>query len=700
MISNKLFSQEILLIAERIKEAEGELFLVGGSLRDLILGISPKEFDFEIYANSKSKKKYNFLVKKEKEVYLLEFIDRIKVILGEFGKINEIGKNFGVIKMENKPYDFSFPRKENKMGITRKDYSISLNPFLSFKEAQQRRDLTMNTLMYSFNKELIIDNFGALSDIEKKVIRVVNSTTFIEDPLRVYRIGQFVSRLDFTVDFETMELCKRMDISSLSLERISWEMEKLFSGKNIISGILFLQEAKVFLKRHEEFSQLLNSNLEKQKDVNGIIDYFNEEMKISEKWTFLFILFLDEWNVQDYIEKTKRILKTFTKNKNDIDFVLTSLKSLNTIIEFVKGKANYEETFLKLIRKENKHLTLHTNYWMNFTKFKIDFEKEVESKNIINKAKNFKPLLTGRELLELGLEESLEFKRILDEAIRMQIKGMAKDKILDNIKRREIKMEYTKIVIEKEEKITYIGMNSPENLNAFDEMILEEMIDALDECEKDENCKVIIIRGLGRGFSAGGDIQGMKTYLEKDINDFFKPLLKKVNILALRIRDIGKPVIACVHGAAAGAGFNLALCCDFIVSSEKAKYVQAFVNIGLIPDMGGTYFLSKALNPSKTMELAMLGEVILATKLYDLGVINILAKEEELATETKNFALKLAAKPGESLRKTKDLVNKINYPKLSDFLDLEYEYQVELANDGNFAEGINAFLEKRKAEFI
>lgn len=260
-------------------------------------------------------------------------------------------------------------------------------------------------------------------------------------------------------------------------------------------------------------------------------------------------------------------------------------------------------------------------------------------------------------------------------------------------------MTYQKIIVEKKGKVTIIAMNSPENLNAFDEVILQEMTDALDECEKDAGCKVIVIKGLGKGFSAGGDIQGMKKFLDTNINDFFKPVLKNISILALRIRDIGKPVIASVHGAAAGAGFNLALCCDFIVSSEKAKYVQAFVNIGLIPDMGGTYFLSKALNPSKTMEFAMLGDVVSAKKLYELGVINILAEDDDLEEETMEFALKLASKPSESLRKTKDLVNKINYPELSQFLDVEYEYQIELSNEKDFAEGINAFIEKRKPNF-
>lgn len=260
-------------------------------------------------------------------------------------------------------------------------------------------------------------------------------------------------------------------------------------------------------------------------------------------------------------------------------------------------------------------------------------------------------------------------------------------------------MTYKKIVVEEKGSVTIISMNSPENLNAFDQIILEEMTQALDYCQEDDQCRVVVINGLGRGFSAGGDIQGMKNYLEDDINDFFKPVLKRIAILALRIRDISKPVIASVHGAAAGAGFNLALCCDLLVSSDRAKYVQAFVNIGLIPDMGGTYFLSKALNPSKAMEYAMLGDVVTAQELYDLGVINILAQDDQLMEKTMELAEKLAEKPRESLRKTKDLINKINYPELSTLLDLEYEYQIELANEADFAEGINAFLEKRKPNF-
>ncbi len=261
------------------------------------------------------------------------------------------------------------------------------------------------------------------------------------------------------------------------------------------------------------------------------------------------------------------------------------------------------------------------------------------------------------------------------------------------------KKQYRKILTEQKESITYIMMNAPETLNAFDEIMLDEMLEVIDLCKNDPSCRVVVIKGHGKGFSAGGDIMGMKHHLETDISEFFRPVLLRVNQLALAIRALPKPVIASVHGAAAGAGFNLALCCDFIVASKKAKFVQAFVNLGLIPDMGGTYFLSRALPPSKTMELTMLGEVISAESLEALSIINRLADDEDLEQETLTFAKKLAAKPKESLSTSKSMINKISYPELTGLLEAEFDYQMYLAKQPDFAEGIASFIEKRPPKF-
>ena len=259
--------------------------------------------------------------------------------------------------------------------------------------------------------------------------------------------------------------------------------------------------------------------------------------------------------------------------------------------------------------------------------------------------------------------------------------------------------DYQKIIVEQQESVVTIAMNAPKTLNAFDEILLDEMLEALETCQMDSSCRVVVIKGTGKAFSAGGDIAAMNEFLSTDITAFFKPVLQRVNKLALAIRAIPKPVVASVHGAAAGAGFNLALCCDFIMAADNARFVQAFVNIGLIPDMGGTYFLSRALPPAKVMEYTMLGDIISAEDLYSLGMVNYLTEPEELEKQTLELAKKLASKPRESLSTSKAMVNKINYPDLEEILNAEYDAQIYLAKQPDFAEGIASFIEKRKPNF-
>ena len=257
---------------------------------------------------------------------------------------------------------------------------------------------------------------------------------------------------------------------------------------------------------------------------------------------------------------------------------------------------------------------------------------------------------------------------------------------------------WQKVTVKKEHNVLWLGMHAPDTLNAFDEIMIKEMIQVLEEAEADKEIRAIVIRGEGKGFSAGGNIQAMAEALE-DTDAFFMPVLRSLNLLALRIRSIHKPVIASVHGACAGAGFNLALCCDFLISTERAKYVQAFVNLGLIPDMGGIYFLSKAVSPSRLMEWCMLGEVLPASTLYEAGLINKLVTEEALEQETAEFAAALCAKSSGSLSRTKQLTNRVVYPELFSFLQQEYEYQLHLTKQPDFREGVIAFLEKRKPTF-
>lgn len=256
-----------------------------------------------------------------------------------------------------------------------------------------------------------------------------------------------------------------------------------------------------------------------------------------------------------------------------------------------------------------------------------------------------------------------------------------------------------KVKLLKKEKYGIVEMDSPSNLNAFDEELLDDLIAVLDECEADGDMKVVVIRGAGKAFSSGGDIGAMKKALDTDIMDFFGPVIDKVGKAALRIRKLSKPVVASVHGAAAGAGFNLALACDFRIAADNAKFTQAFVRIALIPDMGGIYFLSSMLGAARATELAMCGTVLRAGECRELGLVNRTVPADELEKETEAFVSELTEGPSLSYKHMKDLINSVNYPNMEEILGKECVYQAECAKTADFAEGITTFAGKRKPVF-
>ena len=165
------------------------------------------------------------------------------------------------------------------------------------------------------------------------------------------------------------------------------------------------------------------------------------------------------------------------------------------------------------------------------------------------------------------------------------------------------------------------------------------------------------------------------------------------------IRRSAKPVIASVFGAAAGAAFNIALACDFCVATENARFIQAFVNIGLIPDAGGMYLLTRAVGINKATHLAMLGTPIDAVQAFELGFVYKVCEEKELAAETEKLAQKLAAGPAQSYARIKELVFAAEFGDYAQYTKKEIESQLACGNTNDFEEGISAFAEKRKPRF-
>jgi 2-(1,2-epoxy-1,2-dihydrophenyl)acetyl-CoA isomerase len=218
----------------------------------------------------------------------------------------------------------------------------------------------------------------------------------------------------------------------------------------------------------------------------------------------------------------------------------------------------------------------------------------------------------------------------------------------------------------------------------------------LDECEKNISVRCVYITGAGKAFSAGQDLSevvnpnapGMGTMVSEQYN----PIVKK-------IRYLNKPVIAAVNGVAAGAGANIALCCDVVVASESASFIQAFSKIGLIPDSGGTYFLPRLIGLQKSAALMMLGDKISAKEAERIGMIYKYFPDEIFFYESENIASTLAQLPTKALAYTKQALNKSFEQNLEQQLETEDSLQRKAAATNDFKEGVSAFMEKRKANF-
>jgi 2-(1,2-epoxy-1,2-dihydrophenyl)acetyl-CoA isomerase len=258
-------------------------------------------------------------------------------------------------------------------------------------------------------------------------------------------------------------------------------------------------------------------------------------------------------------------------------------------------------------------------------------------------------------------------------------------------------MSNNSILLKIENKVAYITLNRPEVFNSFNREMAFLLHDTLDACEKNESVRAIVLTGNGKAFCAGQDL---KEVTSPELNPGFKKILEEhYNPIITRIRAIKKPIVAAVNGVAAGAGANIALACDIVVAHEKVSFIQAFSLIGLVPDSAGTFFLPRLIGFQKAQALAMLGDKIGAEEADKMGMIYKLIPLENFEDEVNQLALKLANMPTKALGMIKELFNKSMANTLEAQLALESKLQIEAAQSEDYAEGVAAFIEKRKPEF-
>lgn len=252
-----------------------------------------------------------------------------------------------------------------------------------------------------------------------------------------------------------------------------------------------------------------------------------------------------------------------------------------------------------------------------------------------------------------------------------------------------------KLLVSLANGIKRITFNCPERRNAVDHAMLAALRDAIFESAEDQS-RVIILSGAGEAFCAGADLQPSQGVTDSDVTQLLR---ENVNPAIVAMRQLEKPILARVHGAAAGVGCNYALACDLIFASEQARFGQVFVKIALAPDGGGAYFLPRNVGYWKAFELLATGDMISATEAQALGLVNRVVPVEELDRTVDEWAARLAAAPALALAKIKQGMNYALHHDLAAALDNEAVNQAACFGSADFQEGVQAFLEKRPAKF-
>ncbi len=259
------------------------------------------------------------------------------------------------------------------------------------------------------------------------------------------------------------------------------------------------------------------------------------------------------------------------------------------------------------------------------------------------------------------------------------------------------------VTIDQNEAITIVTLNRPESLNALNEDMARDLAETMDFLENDESSRVVVLKGAGEHFAAGGDIDFFKSVIdgsEEDARKAIDPIITQVHHSIVCMRRMNKPILACVHGAVAGFGVSLMQAADLVIASNSTYLSLAYSQIGLSPDGGSSYHLPRTVGLKKATELLCLNDRIFADDLKVLGLANWIVDQSVLESETLKIAEKLARSATFALGQIKQLLANTYKNSLIDQLALEHKAFVASSESADFKEGVLSFLAKKKPQFI
>jgi 2-(1,2-epoxy-1,2-dihydrophenyl)acetyl-CoA isomerase len=261
-------------------------------------------------------------------------------------------------------------------------------------------------------------------------------------------------------------------------------------------------------------------------------------------------------------------------------------------------------------------------------------------------------------------------------------------------------MTYQQIAFDRDGTVARITLNRPDKLNALTAVMSDEIVDALEQVEGEAELRAVLLTGAGRGFCAGQDLTEFEeAYRKGDRPDIEEHLSRTYHRLIPAMTGLPKPIVCAVNGVAAGAGVSLALASDLRIAGASARFTQAFVKIGLVPDSGGTYLLPRAVGYAKALELSLTGDLLDAGTAREIGLVSQVVPDDSLEAEAGELAARLAAMPTAALGETKRLLQASLAPALEEALLREAEAQARMGQTDDHLEGVMAFAEKREPKF-
>ncbi len=425
-------------LAEKVKEAGGTAYFVGGYVRDKLMNRENKDIDIEIHNLSQQK---------------------LETILDTLGERLEFGKSFGIYNIKGFTIDIALPRTERPTGNGHRDFDVKVEPFIGTYEAAIRRDFTINALMEDVLTGEIIDHFGGQRDIENKKIAHVCDRTFIEDPLRVLRAAQFAARFGFSIDNKTMDLCRTIDITALSRERIIGEMEKALLKADAPS--VFFEILSEMGKNYYWFEELENlRGVEQNREHHKEGDAWKHTMMVLDEAAkrrgnannplgFMLSALCHDFGKAICTEEIDGIIHSYRHEELGLPLVEDFISRLTSEVELKKYVLNMVELHMmpnmmanmQSSRKKSNRLFDKSLVPEDLVELSIcdglgkipaifDSENFLKERLAHFKITMGKPYVMGRDLIEAGLEPGEDFKEILEYAHKLRLASIEKQSAL------------------------------------------------------------------------------------------------------------------------------------------------------------------------------------------------------------------------------------------------------------------------------